>query len=389
MFRAALYAVAMFFVPALPALAACDNTDYSAKLDTYYADGCLPADSDVRKRVLAQRKTLLTDLISSEDYIPRSLNALLRLKSEVESHATQNEASRSQLNQIVGTLETAHTKLGTVPSVETITASPAQFAELLPSFWNVDATPRNEEAGGIPAIMLRDSECSSKTPPDTDCDAAFRRIVAVADDVYVASNLILDLHSGQRARFILDSRLRADRWNAYLYDTQFQFLWELVWNRNQEFKCPKGSSARLAKLVDKTCHAQSKDSLGNQLGFREVPDYRAILLHPDIAVGYFDKEAEGQHFKPVLVVQWFGFQWWDWEKDRPSSLRAVSLVSSTADTTATSHTGIGLQFQYGGFSLALTKHRGGLAVMLNTGLVNQLGKVNQNMANKFKAALEQ
>lgn len=379
--------VGVFALAAMPAFAACDNTDYGSKLDTYYASGCLPPNDKVRARVAEQRKRFFTDLTSADVYVPRAIEAIEKLEGEVAQHADQNGDIRQQFQTLQQSLNAAALKLRVLPRVETVAAKPMDFAELLPDFWNVDASVR-DEAGGLPAKMLRDAGCAGKSPPDAVCDAAFQEAITVADDVHVAHELILDLHSPQRAQFVSDARLRADRWHGYLYDTQFQFWWELVANKYLEEHCPAAFTA-LTKLVDKTCHALAKDSYGNRLGFREVPDSRAILLHPDVGVGYVDEEPDGQRFKPLLVFQWVGLQWWDWKQGEVSGLRGLSLVSTVADTATTSRTGFGLQFQYGAFSLALTSHSGDFVVTLNAGLVDKVGTVNQRWADKFKTALEQ
>jgi hypothetical protein len=379
----------VFAIGLRPAFAACDNTDYDRKIDTYYAQDCLPPTADVRKRVTEQRKRFFTDAESPEVFIAKAQEGIQKLKADVALHADQNGDIRKYFDTLQTHLQQAEQKLQALPSVDMLAIKPADFEALLPNFWTVNSVRRNE-AGGLPAIMLSDSGCTEKTPPDAACDTAFQKVITVADDVFVANNLMLDLHSEQRARFITDATLRRDRWHAYLYDTQFQFWWELAFNRYEEWRCPRSLTARLADLVNKKCHAQAQDAFGNLLGFREVPDYRAILLHPDIGVGYMDEEPDGQRFKPLLVFQWIGFQWWKWDRENVSGLRGVSLVSTVADTSVGSRTGVGLQFQYGAFSMAFTSHSGNLAVTLNTGLINELGKgkVSQKWADNFKAALE-
>lgn len=377
---------ALVAVPAAPAWAACDTDPYDVRIDSYYAD-CLPANAPVRKRVSEQSLRLADGGDSPGARIVNARKAVEKLQAEVAKHASEDDGSRKYFERLGAYLEDARERLEKLSSIEAVDQEPGKFPQLLVDFWRVDATPR-DEAAGLPASMLKDGGCLDKTPPDAVCDPLFKKVIVVADDVYVAANLFRDLHFEQRARFVADAESRRDRWHAYLYDTQFQFWWELLFNRYQESRCPKGLTASLAGIVGKECHAQAKDAYGNFLGFREVPDYRTILLHPDLGMGYLEKEPKGQRFKPVLVIQAFGFQWWDWDKDKVSGLKSVSVVTTVADTSASKRVGFGVQFQYSGYSLALTSHSGHLLLTLNTGLVNQLGKVSQDKADKLKATLE-
>jgi hypothetical protein len=219
------------------------------------------------------------------------------------------------------------------------------------------------------------------------CDAIYIDAVRLADHTYAASAVIAKLHLPTRADFRARAIRRSEAWNAYFYEAQFQYWWELVANKYLDAKCPHGPNAFIAPLIHKRCERPLRDSWGNPIGFREPPDYKATLLHPDIGLMYIDGEPKGDRFKPAIVIQAFGYEWWDWKDAKIENRKGISLAIAAADNNEIDGLGYGLQFRWNGYAIAVTDHGGTLAVTLNLDLTKYLATTSPKYAEELQAPL--
>jgi hypothetical protein len=263
--------------------------------------------------------------------------------------------------------------------------SAGRFPELQPDFWKVSSDPA--DSGGLAAKYLADSDCLDVPASTARCTSPYEHAVQIGDHTYVVSAIIARLHAPLRQQFRDEAERRTNAWNAYLYDAQFQYWWELAFNRYLETQCP-GFHRSIASLISRSCAHGERDEFGNELGFREPPNFKATVLHPDLGVMYLDAEPNGDRFKPAVVIQVIGYEWWDWNASRIENRRGLSLVATASDNSRVSALGVGLQFRWGGYALALTSHGGELAVTLNLDLVGHIAEVNPKWAEELKQPLE-
>ena len=266
-------------------------------------------------------------------------------------------------------------------------SSAAAPRELLPAFWRVSGDPADTR-GELAVKYLEDENCLDARAGDARCERVFTDATRIADHTYAAAQVVGRLHYPLRREFRAQAEQRTERWSAYLYDAQFQYWWELVFNRYLEEQCPSGLNSFVSRLISKECEAPKVDRFGNELGFRDAPDYRATLLHPDIGVMYLDDEPKGERFKPAIVVQAIGYEWWQWRGSKIEDRRGAALVVTAADNSRVDGLGYGVQLRWNSYALAVTDHDGKLAVTLNLDLTKYLGTVSPKYAEELKLPLE-
>jgi hypothetical protein len=250
----------------------------------------------------------------------------------------------------------------------------------------IDAWDHIDSSDSPGPLYLEDSECEGEAASARrGCAAVYAQAVQMTDAVYVTRLTVDMLHRQDREKFRMQVKLRGARWHAYLYDTQFQYWWELAANRYLEEKCPDGLNGYVTPLIRKKCSPVSRDEVGNPIGWREPPEYRAVVLHPEVGVQYNNEEAKGDRLKPSLVFQWIGYQWWDWKGDKVADLKGVSLVTTVSDNAKSRLVGHGIQIQLGRYALAVTSHGGKPALTFSMELLGRLTQVDKELADKLKA----
>lgn len=339
-------------------------------LNRYLLQSCWDKNKALQERV----KGIETQFKRPDDppasWIGRAREQLDLLLAEV-----QKREPKPVYAPLVQSLNEATAQLGILPDMSSLGARQT-YRALQIDTWKADAPL--DLPGGIATKYLTASGCSDKTAPDAKCAAVFQRAVDLGDDVFVAASVVGLLHEDRAKKFHEDAVLHEKRWHAYLYDTQFQYFWELGLNRWLEETC-------FDSFIFK-CDKQKRDPKGTPIGPREPPTHRAILLHPDIGVQYIDAEPKGERFKPALVIQWFGYQWWDWKdnSDKISGLRGLSFASTISDNANYKALGWGAQIQINEYAVAFTSHSGKLGITLNLQLGDKISKLNTESADKLK-----
>jgi hypothetical protein len=365
------------------AQALCDSGTFEERLELRYGNPeCLKA-TQARRRAVSDAFARLEDKAPAA-WMRKAGEEYAALLREVEASPRQAPYAESLKTQ----LATAIAQVQGLPGPHAL-AEREKFRALQIGFWR-NVTVLNNTPGDLAARLLRDASCLDKTETDAACSAAFGRASAIGDDVLVAGQITSLLHAIARQDFIDQARLREARWHAYLYDTQFQHWWELGINRHLEEKCPGQLHGYVAPLIGRKCEPPARDPQGNPLGFRETPTYRGVFLHPDVGLQYLRHEPRGDRFKPSVVFQWVGYQWWKWQGDgaKITDLRGVSLVSTLSDNVAHKRLGWGAMVQYESYAVAFTSHSGKLAITLNLQLGGRISRLNEEWADRLKRAGE-
>lgn len=346
---------------------ACESGKYQQRLLLRYEDACRAKNEALLRRLEAVAKGFY-----GADAAKKGWNDILR--EQLQGQATQLPQPAAP---------------GAAPFVDTLrarlaraiaAAEAAQFDDdaLQIDFWgpfDADETPGPD--------YLDARGCSDKTEDGAGCEAAYAQAAQIADSMFTVKNVVAAYHGPERDKLRSQLALRGDRWEAYLYGTQFQYWWELGANRYLAEECPR-YHAMVAAAVGKKCEKTVRDDRGNVIAWRNPPEYKAILLHPDVGVQYGRAQPKGDRLKPTLVFQWLGYQWWDWDGGKATALRGVALVSTVSDNKSGHTLGHGVQVQVNGYAVALTAHGGRAAITISLNLAEKLSKVNEDAANKLK-----
>lgn len=358
--------------------AKCEKGAVVLRLVDRYSKECIEHNDALQKRKKEIEAAFERKDESSASWTGRAREQLGALLRQAD---TSNPPYQGPLTQ---SLKEAIAQISLLPDLTSLAARETYPALQLDT-WNVGPR-RNQRPDGLGASTLYDASpaCADENDAGTSatCRQAFDRAVQVADYVYLAGQVMVALHKSQGKSFHELATLREKRWHAYLYDTQFQYFWELGLNRWREETC---FDRAIVALFDE-CKRPVRDKHDNPLGFREPPTNRAIFLHPDIGLQYIDAEPDGDRFKPTLLIQWFGYQWWDWKdnSEKITGLRGVSFVSTLSDNATAKTLGWGAMFQVNQYAVAFTGHGSKLAVTLNLTLGDKISKLNDDWANKLK-----
>jgi hypothetical protein len=378
----AVFAASLLFCAPVHAQSSkCDTGPVVLRLVDRYTAECLKDNEALQKRKKSIESAFERKDEASASWPGRAREQFQLLLEEVQKRAT----SPPYADALKDSLNDAIVQLSLLPDMAALAARET-FPSLQTNTWRTSVRP-SRAPGGLAASHLRDTDarCVDENDPGTDpkCRAAFGRAVQVGDDVFIAGTIIAKLHAPEAKRFHDLAALREKRWHAYLYDTQFQYWWELGLNRYLEENC---ADRYLLPLIGKKCDKQERDKDKNPLGFREPPEYRAVFLHPDVGLQYLDAEPHGDRLKPALVIQWVGYQWWKWKENEAkiNSLRGVSFVSTISDNASNKTIGWGAQIQLGEYAVAFTGHRSKLAITLNLQLGDKISKLNEEWADKLK-----
>jgi len=375
----AALAAALLALPAWGQTDPCAAKSFEDRLlKRYTVDACWKGDAALHKRFEG-----VTRGFAGKDAEALTWLDLARGQLRAQAAAVQASAGGArQFQDLNDRLGLALTQMDGLRSIDQLggTDGAQRFPLLQINQWDVDGPPAN-----FGMRHLEEKGCSDKAPPDEACAAAYATAVELTDHVFVVKKVLSVLREPEAAAMRAQFAQREARWASYFYDTQFPFWWELAANRYLEQYCGDGFHGKVGRLlVDEACKRPKEDPAGNPLEWREPPRYRAIFLHPDIGVQYLREEPRGERLKPALVFQWVGYQWWDWKGDKVADVRALSLVSTVADTATQKRHGLGVQVQWKGFAVALTRHGSELAVTLNLMLVDRMKELDEEWSAKLK-----
>jgi hypothetical protein len=365
----------------------CAPQHYDQRLAVrYQADAtnalpCIPATSEVAKGLASWTDQIRESSASFSLRLQLARAQLVKQRAAVEALGSSPDASLTEKRAVIkrALVEAVKDIDRLAASVGSMPSDASKYPALNLDYWKYDAT-LSSEPHGLPLQYLHDKDCFPHEP-DERCNGVYPGAVELADDIFLVDTVVSLLQSSDRGKLLDEAKTREDRWHAYLYDTQFQFWWELGLNYAVEKTCPE--------FMRWECAPVKTDPYGNELGFRNPPDRKLIFLHPDVAVEYLHREPAGQRFKPVIAFQWFGFQKWTWDGTSASHLMGIAVASTVADTSVSKRVGTGVMLQWKKFSLAITARPNEVGVAINLNAVDWIGTVNQGWANKLKAPLPQ
>ena len=119
---------------------------------------------------------------------------------------------------------------------------------------------------------------------------------------------------------------RKAQWQVYFDESIPQWPWELALVNGPIYKC----------------------KLKQQKGLGKVPEWQLIVVHPEIALEYVDGAADGDQFRPALMIEILGANFWSWDdgakQKGPWGLPiplGVGFVVTFADRADTDDWGLG------------------------------------------------
>ena len=155
------------------------------------------------------------------------------------------------------------------------------------------------------------------------------------------------------------SALRAAKWKSYFDDALLQYPWEL------------GLNGLLFK--------ESGDS------YRDPPNHQIIFLHPQIAAEYVGGAPEGDGFKPAVILEVAGVNFWRWsESGKTEKAIGGSLGVLYSDRAEVKDVGIALTTHFAQkYSLGVSFHDGDWGVFVNVPLSEKIQATYEEGKSKF------
>jgi len=382
---AATFLIAWAFAFSLGASAQedrCNTGTFSSRLEARYG----PLQCWEKDAQLARRAELIKKDFDAADPTSSRWVAVARDRARLEAGrlpvpGTQ-PGSAPSIERLGKQFEDALDQLAKLPALNRIDDEEGKtYVALQIASWRPFGTQRSHGE-----IYLREEKCQGRTDRDAACAAVYEKALEIADSMYLMQRIVTRLRLPLQEVLETELGRRKARWHSYLYDAQFQYWWELGLNRWLEEKCPGGPNALIARFFDgNECRDLKRDPYGNAMEWREPPRFRATALHPDIGFMYNQNDPKGDKVKLSLVFQWFGYQWWKWDKDnKVSDLRGVAIVSTVSDNVVGHPVGIGLQGQWGAYSLAVTSHGDKPVFVFSMNLLDRVSKLDEEWADKLR-----
>jgi hypothetical protein len=233
-----------------------------------------------------------------------TLNLLQPSKDAADREDPFRKSALATLGQIAQDARSLHTSDASVVystvALQVDAAAVALGTSLspgVPAAWELQAGSGRIAAIPInlPAAIAEACAIVNEKPAPT-CQAQFdlakqllrlTRLTKAALDYYARPDL-------QRAWE--ETRQRATKWDEYFSVARSQYPWELALNG--------GLMKDTRPVVD-----------GVSFGFRDVPRYQVVFLHPYVSFEYAPDEPEGNRFAGIALVDLIGYNRWRWKDD--------------------------------------------------------------------------
>ncbi len=158
-----------------------------------------------------------------------------------------------------------------------------------PTNWNID--PNDFTVNLVPSERVLDFKATylDKVPSSPD---AYRNAIDTLG-ILVLTHRTLNYVKRKAALEKVGSvaRERKAQWQVYFDESIPQWPWELA-------------------LVNGPIY---ESTLKDETGLGKVPEWQLIVAHPDVALEYVEGAADGDQFRPALLIEIVGADFWTWE----------------------------------------------------------------------------
>jgi hypothetical protein len=160
--------------------------------------------------------------------------------------------------------------------------------------------------------------------------------------------------------------MRLKQWGAYFDSARSQYPWELLIN-------------------GKAMGDDRKVIEGVKQGFRSVPNYQWIAVHPTIAFEYDKTQPKGEQMNPVAVVDIFGVNKWTWKTDGTmGTAYGATIIASIGDKAAGNNISWGLMGHLNHkYSVGFTRNNDKWTVILSGDFPKVWAKVPQSIRDRI------
>lgn len=312
---------------------------------------------------IQRKKTLVAKTEPNAQRAQVAADALVGVKNELGAIADRTPALKTVIDALLKDLD------ATIDwyRLAGVNAVPGDKTPVALERWKIE--PGSTDPGGAPEQWLKSVGCWAIEASNA-CAGNYSAAIELGGQILVVLGVIDEFNSPQRAKNLTALQDRLARWDAYLYGTQFQYVWELMFNR----------------WLDNKFREVPRDDFGNDIGLREPPYNRAVALHPDIGLQLIRGQPKGDRIAPAVTFQWLGYLQWRYKETRVDGLKGISLVSTIADHRGAPAVGTGLMFHWNDYSFAFTSHGGNLAFTFNLKLGDRMSTVNDEWAKEIKKA---
>ena len=333
----------------------CDPQDYATEsyrlmLDEFAATQCFSIDKNTT--VLGQQVKAILANPGHDDRV-RALQALSvieeTLVTELSVPANPQLNNAALIRNAISTLK------------QDIADNPQQPRAQLKQDWQVTGIEVLPDA--IPQLDFSEALGGADCTPVSAhrCDDEFIAVASLVRALYLVNAAIDRYTTGYRAEALEDRLIRRSSWDSYYDDLTFQYPWELLLN---------------SWLLEKSDNRAVVD--GNRYGFRDLPNDKWVLLHPEAVLVY--AENANDEYELSVTVEALGYEAFDFDgRGKVKDPWGVSLLAAYMDRRDQLQSGwtAGLMFKYQGYSLGITDNHGDSGVVFNVNLAQKLFDVKQ------------
>ena len=331
-----------------------DDLDYITMLDEF-SGNCLSYDNNDSK-LAADVKKLLDDDSVQDDRI-RALNALGSIGNYLEANylapSVDQKGNAKALNDELVKLKGS------------ILSDPGELKENikkdLKARWQLDAVDELPYALENMNLIsaLSGGECLKVS--EGKCGDQFDFLSDMVSVIHLV-NAAIDRYTQKfRAEALTHRVIRRTSWDSYYDDLTFQYPWELTLN---------------SVLLERNDNRAVVD--GNRLGFRELPDDKWVLLHPEVSLVYAKNAID--EYDVAVTVEAIGYESFDFDgKGKVDNSWGVSVLAAYLSEPDKNKSGwtAGLMFKYDSYSLGITDNHGEPGVIFNVNLSQKIFDVKE------------
>lgn len=231
------------------------------------------------------------------------------------------------------------------------------------SYWAWDGVQAELGATAIDVrAMFRRADCEA-APRAAACAATRAAVEGLLRGAQLAERAFTPDQAAAMQAAEARAAVRDARWRSYFADARSQYPWELLVNSWRYERTVRG-----------------------KLGISGPPDWQWIVMHPDIGMQYVRSAAQGDRFKPALLLEVIGYNWWTWGDDhRPRNAWGVSLARTYADTASVPSGAWGVTVHRNNkYALTLTRREGKTGILFSIDLAGAVTAAGRAWQDRFR-----